>query len=567
MKKISSAIRLNVTQRRHLVLGCLLFGAVLLLGRAVQLQLIERDFLQGEGNRRHHRSVSLQAHRGMLLDRQNRPMAVSTAVDSLWVDPQFFTAATPQHPPLAHALGLSLEQLHNRLAQYEGKRFMYLARHLPPHQVDWIMENLGSTPGLYRAREFRRFYPDLEVAASVLGYTNIDDQGQEGLELAYDSLLKGNPGRRQVVRDRRNRQVDDLEVVESPQPGQNLTLSLDSRIQYFTHTALANAVQEHNALAGSAIVMDPHTGEILALANVPTINPNDRTQRQPGALRNRAVTDVFEPGSTMKPFMVAAALESGLFRPEAMLDLPASIQVGRHRVRDPRAYGRMSLTGIIAKSSNVGVAKLAQAVPAEQFWLLLTQSGFNQPTGLNFAGEQRGVLPPPQRWGLFDYATRTFGYGLSVNLVQLARAYSALAADGMSYPATLLKREAPPEGVRAMSIETAMATRRMLEASVSREGTARRAAVPGYRVGGKTGTAHKAIGGRYDRSRYLALFAGVAPISRPRIVMVIMLDEPKGKVYGGLVAAPIFSEVVGHTLRLLQVPLDAPIPVTTTARR
>jgi cell division protein FtsI (penicillin-binding protein 3) len=556
--------------RRIFVLGLLAAAGLGMVVRAVYLQLIHDDFLREQGSARFARTVQVPAYRGMIVDRHGEPLAASSPVGSVWTDPVALLEDRTRLPELARALGQDAAALERRVVgQAEaGRQFLYLQRHLEPSRARAIVD-LGIN-GVYQQREYRRFYPDAEVSAHLIGYTDIDDRGQEGLELSFDHVLRGTPGRKRVVRDLRGRTVEELENLRNPRPGNELVLSLDRRIQYYAYRALKATVQQYDAEGGTVVVLDPHSGEILALANQPAGNPNDRRQRRSALLRNRAVTDVFEPGSTLKPFTVAAALEAGHVEPATPIDTrPGVLRIGRRTVRDIRNYGQLDVTRVLVKSSNVGVTLIAQRMPPERLWHLYRDLGFGAPTGIEMHGEQRGMLDHHRGWGEFEYATRSFGYGISVNALQLAQAYAVLASDGLRPPLTLIRRSESPSGrVRVLSASTARQVREMLEGVTGTGGTARRAAVPGYRVAGKTGTVHKVVDGRYARDRYISLFSGLAPVSRPELVAVVMIDEPKGKrYYGGLVAAPVFSEVMRHALRLRGVlPDDLGGPVQTAAR-
>ncbi|HXH03907.1 MAG TPA: penicillin-binding transpeptidase domain-containing protein [Candidatus Competibacteraceae bacterium] len=552
-----------MTSRPQLVLALLACAAVGMLSRAAYLQLFHKDFLQDQGSDRYMRVLEVPALRGMIVDRHGDPLAVSSPVDSVWADPGTVLEHRQRLPALARLLGLDSAELLARLEENRTRQFLYLRKQMEPDAASRVMA-LG-VPGVHLERGYRRFYPTAEVMSHLLGFTDIDDRGQEGLELAYDQVLRGTPGAKRVLKDRYNRIVEDVESISQPQSGQTLTLSIDRRIQYLAYKALKEAVLEHRASAGTALVLDVTSGEILAMVNQPAGNPNNREQRQGQLLRNRAVTDVFEPGSTFKPFVVALGLEAGTIRPNTPIDTrPGFMPVGRNTVRDIHNYGLLDVTRVITKSSNVGVAKIALALPPERLWDLYRRLGVGSRTALGFAGEQAGFLSHHKGWGAFEYATHSFGYGLSVTAVQLAQAYMVLATDGVRRPLTLLKREAPPaEEMRVLSPQTARQVRTMMETVVSREGTALKAAVPGYRVAGKTGTARKIIAGRYSSDHHMAVFAGMAPASQPRLVMVIMIDDPQGEAYyGGLVAAPVFSQVMAGALRLLNVNPDGQLAGT-----
>jgi len=539
-------------------MAMLALGAAVLIWRGLELTLTRKDFLQTQGDARYLREVTQPAHRGMILDRNGEPLAVSTPVDSIWADPSELTTQRDRWARLAQAIGMKTEQIHRLVASRVDREFVYLKRHVDPDAAARV-QALGIT-GVGLQREYRRYYPTGEIAGHVLGFTNVDDVGQEGLELAYDQWLRGTPGSKRVIRDRLGRIVEDVESIRSPEPGRDLRLTLDRRIQYLAYRALKRAVRKHGARSGSLVVLDPLTGEVLAMVNQPSYNPNNRADRISRRFRNRAVTDVFEPGSTIKPFTVAAGLEAGQFKPDTMIDTaPGLLRVGRHTVRDIRNYGAIDVRTVIQKSSNVGASKIALALPRETLWRHFSSLGFGAPAGIDYPGESAGILSGFQRWGQIHRATLAFGYGLSVTAVQLGRAYGVLAADGELRPLTLSRAGQPAAGQRVMSARTTRAVRRMLEHAVADGGTGTRAAVPGYRVAGKTGTVKKTTGNGYAEDRHLAVFAGMAPASRPRLVTVVVIDEPAGeKYYGGEVAAPAFAEVMAGSLRILAIAPDGP---------
>lgn len=552
--------------RRRVVVGLVVLVTVGLGTRTVYLQAWDGEFLRAEADARHLRNVRLPAHRGLILDRAGEPLAVSTPVDSVWVDAKALFASggadgrplpREQVRRLARALDKDPGALYQALAARSQRRFVYVARHLPPERAAKV-KGLGVT-GVYLQREYRRYYPSAEVSAHVLGFTDIEDRGQEGLELAYDEWLRGHPGKKRVLRDRRGRVVADVAQLRPPEPGRDLVLSIDQRIQYLAYRALKAGVQRVGARAGSLVVLDPRSGEVLAMVNQPSFNPNNPADRRPGRTRNRAVTDVFEPGSTVKPFTVAAALASGRYGAGYEIDTsPGWWRIARHTIRDLHDYGRVSLERMLVKSSNIGAAKLALEMPGERLWGVFHEIGFGSSTESGFPGEAMGVLRDFHDWRRVEQATMAYGYGLSVTTLQLARAYAVLAADGRAVPVTFLLREAPVEVRQALPAQVARRVRAMLEGVVGPEGTGRRADVPGYRVAGKTGTVHKSQGGGYARKRYLALFAGMAPATRPALVVVVMVDEPRpGEHYGGQAAAPIFAEVMAGALRLLNISPDA----------
>jgi len=553
--------------RTGLVLGLMSMAATGMVARAAYLQLIHKDFLQSQGDERFLRVVEVPAHRGMIVDRNGEPLAVSSPVDSIWAEPQDLLEQRAQWPQLAVALGMTTAELEKKLApdlerqqaEKKPRRFVYLRRHLAPNEAQRILQL--DIPGVYAQREYRRYYPDAEVTSHLLGFTDIDDKGQEGLEKVFDDQLRGIPGQKRVIKDRLGRIVQDVESIRPPQPGQKLTLSIDRRLQYQAYRALKAAFIKNSASAGSAVIVDVKTGEILAMVNQPAGNPNNREELKSELLRNHAVTDAYEPGSTIKPFSISMALESGKWTPTTPVDARGPFRIGRNLVRDVHSYGLIDVTRVIIKSSNIGTSKIALSLPAEQLWKFYKDLGFGALTGLGLVGEQPGVLRHFKKWGgEIGHANHSFGYGLSVNMMQLAQAYTTLAADGVRRPLTLLKREEPLDPAqekRVISAKTAGQMRVMLEQATSSQGTGAKATVPGYRVAGKTGTSHKSIGGHYASNRYLSLFAGMVPASAPRLVMVIIIDEPKGGVYyGGAVAAPVFGATMGGVLRILNITPD-----------
>ncbi len=546
--------------RRRTVLVLFALAAVALAWRAVDRQVLEKDFLQAEGADRYLDTVEVPAHRGLITDRNGAPLAVSTPVDSIVANPRVLRLDADSLRPLAQALGMGQDELRERLARYGRRHFVYLQRRLSPDRADAVMAVVKAQglKGVRTEREYRRYYPDGEVFSHLIGFTDIDDQGQEGLELAYDRDLAGRPGLKRVMRDGRRQVVDDIENIELPRPGKNLALGIDRRLQFIAYRELKAAAQKHNAVSASAVLLDVRTGEVLAMVNQPGYNSNGNRSNRGGRLRNRALTDVFEPGSTMKPFTVAAALELGTVTPDARIDTgPGFIKVGSATVRDHKPLGVIDLATLLSKSSNVGAGKLALGLPRDAYWGMLSRLGFGEPTGIGFPGEVGGQLTHPSNWAMIDQATLSFGYGVSVTTLQLAQAYAVLAADGVRYAPSLLHRDRRPEGQRVMSARTAQAVRHLLEGVVDDEGTGTRAQVPGYRVAGKTGTAKKVGPDGYSDKKYLALFAGMAPASRPRLALAVVIDEPRaGKFYGGEVAAPVFSAIMSEALRLLNVPPD-----------
>ena len=545
-----------------LVLLALLVGAI--VWRIVDLQVMDQAFLKGQGDARSVRHIPIPAHRGLITDRNGEPLAVSTPVTTLWGNPKELQAARPRWPELAKALGQDAGVLSERLQQHAAREFIYLVRGLTPDQGQDVLDL--KIPGVYAQEEFRRFYPAGEVAAHVVGFTDIDDRGREGMELAYDEWLAGVPGKRQVLKDRRGRLIKDVQVVKNAKPGKAMALSIDLRLQYLAHSELRNVVHEYGAKAASLVMVDVKTGEILAMANQPTYNPNNRRNMQPAAMRNRAMIDVFEPGSTVKPFSIAAALGTGKYQPDSVINtLPGWMRIGRYTIRDVSRGGMLTLTGILMKSSNVGISKIALDIGAEPVYAIMQQAGFGQDTGLGFPGERVGNLPNHRKWRDAETASLAYGYGLSVTAVQLAHAYAVLGNEGINVPLSLLRLDRTQDGVQVMDKQISGTVLQMLRAVVEEEGGGgARAKVPGYQVGGKSGTAKKISGtGGYTKDAYRSFFAGVAPLSNPRIAAVVVVDEPsKGQYYGGLVAAPVFGKVMARALRLMNVaPDNLPPPV------
>ena len=525
------------------------------------MQGLNTDYLQGKGDAVANRNLTLPAHRGQVSDRHGQLLAISTAVESLWARPAELKLTSEQRAHLAKVLGMSARELSAKLARKTRGEFS-LRRPVTPEQAVKIAA-MG-VPGLYLRREFRRYYPAGEVAAHVVGFTNVDDIGQEGVERAYQDWLAGREGARRIMRDRRGNTIRDLAPIKTAQMGGNLALALDLKIQYLAHRELAAAIATHKAKGGSVVVLDAKTGEILALANQPNFNPNNRHNYQPELMRNRAVIDTFEPGSTVKPFVAAAVLERGLFHPNSVIDTPQTWLVGNKRVRDEHPHPQMTVSEIIQKSSNVGAVKLAMSLTPQQHWEVLHRAGFGQLPGSGFPGETAGRLRDASTWRPVEQATMAYGYGLSVSLLQLTRAYMAFANDGEVMPLSFLKRE-PQEvvGERVFSPSVAREVRAMMEAVTQEGGTGTRTRVPGYRVAGKTGTAHKLVNGHYAPDRYLASFIGMAPASNPRLIIGVVIDEPSGGVYyGGSVAGPAFAQVMAGCLRQMGVPPDAPETAT-----
>ncbi len=548
--------KLNNHWRVQLVLILIISAAFFLVWRALNIQIVDNQFLQDQGDARHLRVISLPAHRGMILDRNGEALAISTPVDSVWADPQSVDLQHPELSTLAKLVGKSVSKLEQLLKNKKNKEFVYLKRQVNPSIAKEIQ--LLDMPGVALQREFKRYYPQGEISAHVVGFNNVDDEGQEGVELAFDTRLSAYPGKQRVVKDRLGRVIRAVDLIEEALPGVDVTLSIDRRIQYVAYRELKKAVQKHKAKSGSLVMLDVHTGEVLAMVNQPAYNPNDRKQLKSHLYRNRAVTDVFEPGSTMKPFLVAAALKSGKYRPDTMIDTsPGRFRVGPNTISDIRNFGLIDVSKIIQKSSNVGVSKIALDLAPIDLWETYSDLGFGEYSGSSFPGESAGSLPFFGVWEKIDQATIAYGYGLAVTPMQLAQAYSVIANGGVLRPVTFQKSIDIPQGRRVLAQDITHEIMKMLELVVSAEGTAKLAAVEGYRVGGKTGTVKKIANGVYLDKTYASIFAGVAPVSNPRYSMVVLLDEPGTKdYYGGIVAAPVFSKVMTVALRLHNVPPD-----------
>ena len=550
LHKPASRFRLSIV---YVAVSC---ATLMLVWRAVDLHVFHKDFLQNQGDARYLRVVPIPAHRGMIVDRHGEPLAISTPVDSVWVQPSAFSSAYTDWPKLATLLKLDLAHIQRSVSQRQDKEFVYLKRHISPDLAKRVMAL--ELPGVNLQREYHRYYPAGEVAAHVLGFSNVDDRGQEGLELAYDDWLKGVPGSQRVLKDRLGRVVRHVEQIHKPVPGRDLTLSLDRRLQYLAYRELKRAVQKHKARSGSAVILDVQSGEVLAMVNQPSYNPNNRKQFKGGQTRNRAVTDLLEPGSTVKPFTVVAALESGRFRASSLVDTaPGQIRLGQAVIRDSRNYGQISLAKVIQKSSNVGASKIALALPDETLWKVHARLGFGNVTDSGFPGEAEGLLSHARHWRDIEKAPLAYGYGMSVTPLQLARAYSVLATNGVLRPVSFLRTEDVIEGERIIAASSARQVSRMLEAVVKAGGTGTQAQIAGYKVAGKTGTVKKAVAGGYSEDRYIAVFAGIAPASQPRLAMVVTINEPRGDTYyGGEVAAPVFSKVMAGALRMMGIPPD-----------
>jgi len=550
------ALRLPLWRSR-LLLALIVAGFLVLACRAVYLQGWNNDFLQQKGESRYSRVLEISANRGKITDRHGEALAISTPVKSVWAIPEEVQFSSQQRTKLAALLEMPPREIDKRLN--ESTSFTYLKRQIPPEVAERVSEL--HIPGLFQNREYRRYYPGGEVMAHVLGFTGADDAGQEGIELAFNSTLAGKSGSRRVIKDRLGQIVEDLESIREAQNGHELALALDAKLQNLAFSQLKLAVDSNKAKAGAIVVLDAKTGEVLALANLPTYNPNNRSHLSGAQLRNRVITDTFEPGSTLKPFTVATALELGKVTPDTMVGTAAgSLSIGNATIHDAHRFGDMTVTQVIQRSSNVGAAKIALGLPAEAMWRMFDQAGFGSPPRLGFPGEAGGKLRPYKSWRPIEQATMAYGHGISVSLLQLARAYTIFARDGELMPLSLVRVDTPLTGKQVVAAATAHKLRDMLELAVAPGGTAPRARVMGYRVAGKTGTAHKEENGGYAAHKYVSSFVGFAPASDPRLVIAVMLDEPSaGQYYGGAVAAPVFAAVMGGALRMLGVPPDAPL--------
>lgn len=584
-QRLNPAPRLERWRALFALAGLLvLFG--LLLGRGIWLQVFNDTFLKEQGQARYARNLKLEANRGMITDRNGEPLAISTPVQSVWASPRSIKLLPPgQTRPadwepahdkdpapisqaevvkLAMLLGTTPDELARKLGESRKNArgephkpdFVWLKRHMTPADAKAV---LGlNMPGIYAQTEYRRYYPVGEMVAHIIGFTDIDGKGQEGFEMTREPMLAGKPGSRNVIRDRRGYIVEDVSTIVPPRDGERLELSIDRRIQYLAYRELKNVVESTKAIGGGVVVLDARTGEVLALANAPSYNPNSRARIDPAWRRNRALTDSYEPGSTMKPFTIAAALEAGKVRPNMLFPTDGGrMRIGPNTIHDAHAAGTLTVEQIIQKSSNVGTAKISLMLEREYFWNFLRAAGYGEPTRAGFPGEIAGRLRPWKNWVPIDQATISYGHGISVTLMQMARAYQMFASDGEIRPVTFTRLVAPAPGKRVIRSETARQMRKMLEMVTLPGGTARRAQVVGYRVAGKSGTSTKLENGRYIK-KYVASFVGFAPVSDPRLIVAVMIDEPVGGYYGGLIAAPIFSNVVAGSLRMLGVPPDAP---------
>ncbi|MEO6968857.1 MAG: penicillin-binding protein 2 [Rhodanobacteraceae bacterium] len=548
----------NPRKRLLLVIAVLVLVSSGLVARAIDLQVIRKQFYQDQGDARFLREVPIPVSRGTIFDRNGVPLAVSTPVVSIWANPSELLEHADRLPELAKALDVDASDLAAKLKERSGREFVYLRRQMSPDAAQDVLAL--NIPGVNSQREYKRYYPSGAVMAHVLGFTNIDDHGQEGLELAYDAWLAGKLGAKRVIRDRLGHTVEDVEQVRAPVPGHDLTLSIDSRIQYLAYTSLAQAIASHHARSGSMVILDIPTGEILAMVNVPSYNPNALDGSAPAARRNRAVTDVVEPGSTMKAFTISTALESGKWTPTTPVDTtPGTFTYYGHIIRDTHNHGLIDVGRVITVSSNIGAAKISLTLTAEQMWDMLHRFGFGQSTGSGFPGESTGYLPIVRKWGPLEKATIAYGYGLNVTPLQIARGYAGIAAGGRVRETTFVKG-ADNAASDVLDPRIAHAVMKMLQTVVSPAGTAPDAAVANYTVAGKTGTSRQAIAGGYE-SRYISLFTGIIPASAPRLVGVVVIHDPGGgkggsPYYGGLVSAPVFAQVMTGAMRLLDVPPD-----------
>lgn len=542
--------------RQHLIFSVLLSVFVLLGWRVVHLQTVEHAHLQSQGDARYLREVTVMPERGRILDRNGQVLTVSTPVGSLWAEPVVFCAASTKWKPMLTLLDVTEKQLQASCQKYEKSDFMYIKRRVSPMLAEQVMQL--EIAGIDVQQEYKRYYPGGPAGAHLVGFTNVDEVGQEGLERAFDERLRGRPGRIRVLKDRAGNYVETVESIQQVRHGEELVISIDQRIQSLASDYLEAAVRKHKATSGSVVVVSIPSGEILAMINSPQFNPNDRSSMRGGAVRNRSITDILEPGSAIKPFTVAMALESGKIGVDTIVDTsPGTLRIGSHTIEDVHNYGEITIADTVIRSSNVGVAKLALSFPYKRLFDTFTRIGFGK-RALNLPGESAGALEP--RTQQIEHAALSYGYGFSITSLQLARAYTVFATDGVLLPLTL-KRKKPgyrAKGTRVFSRKTVQAIRPMLEQVATPEGTARQARIPHYRVGGKTGTTHKLIDGNYNNQRYLSVFAGIAPITAPRFVVVVTVDDPRGQFYyGGDVAAPVFANLMKDLVRLYNIEPDA----------
>ena len=551
--------------RSRFIVAAVGLGFAGLLGRAAYIQIIGPEFFQREGEKRYAHTLEVPATRGRIVDRGGQLLATSVPVPSVWAIPKDFNAGLGQRAQLARLLGMDGRELEARLAS-GSDNFAWIKR-----QVDgdtWQQIQALGIKGLYQSREYRRRYPEGESAAHVVGFTNVEDQGLEGIELAFQKQLQGHNGQRGVVKDRLGRVVEDLGAQVEPADGSDITLSLDAKVQFFAYQRVRDAVAEHKAKAGSVVVLDVQTGEVLALANYPSYDPGERGRRTGEQLRNRALTDIFEPGSTMKPFVVAWALETGRVKPDTPINTsPGSVVVSGIPIKDSHPHGMLSVREVIQKSSNIGTVRMAMQMQPRELWELYSNVGYGQKPQVSFPGAISGRLRPYKTWRPIEQATMAYGYGLSASLLQMAHAYTVFARDGEVIPVSMLRQEQSAPGLRVLSPETAREVRKMLQMAAGTGGTAPLAQTIGYSVGGKSGTAHKQEGRGYASNKYRSWFVGMAPIDKPRVIVAVMIDEPSnGVYYGGAVAAPVFSQVVQQTLRMMNVAPDLDVKPLVVAR-
>jgi cell division protein FtsI (penicillin-binding protein 3) len=547
--------------RGRMIVVLVVFALIVLglIARAAQLQLVSQDFYEDQGKARYTRVAKLAAHRGAILDRNGETLAVSTPVDTVWVNPRELQTATDQYKRLAEALNRDVRWLTQRVSSNLDREFLSLVRHMRPDDAAQV--KALKIPGVYLQREYRRYYPAGEVTGHILGFTSVDDGGQEGLELAYDYTLAGEEGKKRVIRDLKGNTVEDIESIRPARPGNELVTSIDLRIQYLAYRELKAAIEQHHAQSGSMVIVDVDTGEVLAMVNQPGFNPNDREQLEVRSYKNRAATDIFEPGSSIKPFIATAGVLTGRYSADTVIDTsPGYIQVGNKRFPDTHNNGAITLTTVLAKSSNVGMTKMALTLSRDQMWQTLDAFGFGHVTASGYPGESAGMLAPASQWRTLEQATISFGYGLSVTPLQLAHAYAVLGTHGIDRPISLRRIDGPVEGRRVVDEHVAREMLSMMEHVVTQEGaTGGRAALDGYRVAGKTGTAWKAKvdSAGYDTDHFRATFGGVVPASNPKLAAIVMIDDPAGASHtGGEVSAPVFANVMAGALRLLGVPAD-----------
>lgn len=554
----SPVLKTNLSESRsRVVFGLIFFAFALLLGRAFYLQLIAEEFLQDQGDIRYRRVMVSSASRGKILDRDGAILAQSTPMMAVWVNNAADDLSAGDIKKLSNLLDLDPKVVTKKINL--DKNFVVLKRQVP---VDVAAEiSALKLPGVLMDREYYRFYPTREMTAHVVGFTNTSDVGLEGIELSYNEILTGAPGHRTVIKDRRGQIVEEIGSIVVPKDGQDIHLSIDSKIQFIAYSALRSAVEQFSAKGGSAIVVDAKTGEVLALVNEPTYNPNSKSGKSPNTMRNRALVDSFEPGSTMKPFIAAMALDSGRFKPETMVNCGEKLTIGPATVSDAHPHGMLSVAQVIQKSSNIGAARMALKFSPEEMHNMFISAGFGSQPHLGFPGEVGGILRPAKKWRPIEQATMSYGHGLSVSVVQLVKAYTVFANQGQIVELTLLKKNSgeTPKTQKVFSEQAANQLLLMLESVVSAEGTAKKAEVLGYRVGGKTGTAHKIEHGQYVK-KYVSSFIGLGPISSPKLVVGVVIDEPSGAHYGGDVAAPVFAQIMGESLRTLGVFPDKELP-------